>query len=869
MIVNNQKLRSSSEQARAKGRNLQMRLKNNNSQTSAGVKLPLNARLANRNTNMTNCRSKTSQIGCDAQRFQRFQLECGLYARMLQLNRITGDGNTGKWNSLLCVASPGAGKTLAQWCVCINWCVFEALNSMNQIMTILMVADDEQVKGQANEVPKLVPLLHQLLKSSNDTSNDLLSKESITRFLDNLPSKKTILQKGNVKREVKGSHVGSTVLPPFVGKHSDLDVRDRILVDLGENGLTEQYEKIKDTVYVFYGSNLVPWVDTCLQNNGSALNTYKLTEKQDVLKKLKHLQKRLKKADSKWENVMNLNAYIQTIIEIARGGTGKTPVLGNVKRLEGDKRRNIQRGDIVRFFLKNTFKSGKASQGRPTPFYYVNYWRTSEKNVPQDVLVTPLCNSSDDTIANLPQYFGWQVFIQMFNLDWDNVYRFEYVPNAQVSIVDQPLRIGRTAVAEKKMYDLSSDNVIRLLNDKYNVKYNIKESESIWWMRYGSFRPRWWKEYPETQWPTETGSRYPHHHERGVRQALPLVLIVGMNHTDFNKLRACSNKKAWESTLIICDEIHQFEEKKAADTLRHAISRGAKSVDFTATPYYAAEDFAVLCGTLGGKKVEKPKSYMKGQATKYAKEHGVLVYQHDMTNGEYNSLMPSLYPNLGDSSMSEGAGRINVQMAALNYARNGLVNTTFSGVVDPSIDPSKQSKYAKKKYPFERVSSKPKLNAKSNGTFLKKGQNNAKYYSNNNGNGNYSNKKKINDNYNVNYSNNNNNGNHSKNNGNGNYSNNKNIKNNGNGNDSNKKKINYKAAEYLTFKNATASNRKQLKTMHTKIMQRYNFNENANLTNTQYAPLKKTMLALKKKRAEEKKQKEGQNVMRMFLGAMK
>lgn len=793
---------------------------------------------------------------------------------MLQVKQRTNDGNSNSLKSLLCVASPGAGKTLAQWCVCINWCVYEALTSIDEMVTILMVADDEQVKGQANEVPKLVPLLRKSLTSRNADMDSLLTKAATEKFLDNLPSKKTILVKGNVSREVKGSNVGKTVLPMYPGKYTidDLGKDELINVPVGGGSLEQEYAKIVNTVEQFYDVDLAPWVTACLANGGSALkkfvpdtNNNGVATIKRIITKLETLKTRLQKVKGKWESAMNINAYIQTIVEVARGSN-----LGNVKRLEGDDRRKIQMGDLVRFFLADTLRTGKGSRSRTTPYYYVNYWRVDASGYPAEVLVTPLCNSSDDVIANLPQHFGWADFSRLFQLDKYNVYRFQYVPSAKVSIVDRPLggggKGGRGLGEEKKLYDLSNDNVRRLLNDKYNVDYKLDGKTDIWWMRYGAFRPSWWED--KTPWPTRTSQEYPKGGSRGVKKKeLPSVLIIGMTHSEFNKLSACNSAKAWSSTLIICDEIHQFEQKKAADTLRHAISKGAKSVDFTATPYHDAEDFAVLCGTLGGKKVLKPKTYMKGQAAKYAKQHGVLVYHHDMTSGKFNSMMPSLYPNLANRSLKPG-GRINVRSAILNYNRNSAATfTTTRGwaVVDPSLEKAIEKRGKGMKYPFEKVSSKPKRNAIANGTFMSNKNNNNNDNNDNENNNNNDNNGKNNVGYGKYYSNNKNNAYYNNNNNNAYYSNNKNNSNNGKNNGMK----GAKAANLLTFPGATKQNKKALQRVYKQIKLQNGFNNNASIKNAQYATLKKLRTGLKKKRESDAKKKAGVNQLAMMMAAMK
>ena len=658
---------------------------------------------------MNTCQTANAS-GCDLQRLLPFQLEVGLLSRLLRVGRKNTAGNIVSNHSILCMASPGAGKTLAQWCVAINFCVFEHVR--DKLFCIMMVADDEQVKNLAKEVPKLIPLLRNL-----NSNNEYLHADARDTFLRRLPNKKTILTAGTTPRRgmsaLGDKNPGGLVMPSFVGDTGKVVISDGEKLEFpgGDQSVMDRnYDKVNDRVQKFYDQLLV-W----LENEG--WKTFLRDRAVDdananvIGKKLLDVRHALKRARGngagKWSTrAMNVNAFVQTVIELTRCGQEKS-VLGDVYRLQGDARDAIEKGDLVRFYLR-----AQRNAAPPSPFFYVKYIRYKKgSKVPQEMTLVPLCNSANDAVANIPAFMGWPHFVRIFDIDKDNILRFESVPSVAESIVDIP----SAREGEGKMYDLSTLN----LNDLLSAKFGTSKQTPMWWMRYGSQTPTWWANGAvRGPWPDPHSKEYPYRRERGVEQAVPQVLILGMTHREFNNMVEKVDRKlaraAWSSTLIICDEVHQFgsgandDMRRAGVTLTKAISMGAKCASFTATPYKTPPDMLPLCQMLSGEtRTRPPAKLSSGVATAFAAQHGVLLYQFDMTSGKNDVLMPSLYPNVSNKRSAANAGVINVQRAVLQHItrNNNLGNFAqgdtklFDGVVDASILPRGKTS----KYPFTKV----------------------------------------------------------------------------------------------------------------------------------------------------------------------
>lgn len=630
---------------------------------------------------------------CDCPGLQEFQIEVGRLSRLLLVRPRKRNNNNTSINSLLCIASPGSGKTLAAWSTAMQWCVFEKLESLHKTRIVLMLGDTPQMEAYATELPMFMTRLQ----------NSSIPASVRKAFLDPLPCKKTILSQSKTKNHIPPNAVlaGNDIL----SKHTPLHV----LVKANAS-LPVAYTTIKASVDAYYKD--------LKQYAAHVRGTETSTQEQDVFKRLHNALRK------PFQPLLNMNAYIQTIIELCRvnddGSAQYHPFEGKLFRIKVNND-GVQEGDLIRFRRRRTQDEHNVPIPK-SPYFFVKRWKVS--STPFQVALAPLCNSSETILSNLlVELKDAATFGRHFQADLDNVLRFEQRPTVQETVADMPF--ARKNIND--LFDLGSTFVDTILRGQFEddtIELDKKDGKSTWWVAHGSRRPPWWGEenkgaLKEKNQPIVEQQHYRSplcygYARRSVMPRLPETLVVGMSHTAFVKhLQAARN---WQDVVIICDEVHQLSSgdtgspfAAAGDLLRKAIGQGAKCIGFTATPYKNPWELRTLSEMLGG--VRKSRSNVnKHKAPKNIvrmfQDHGVLVYKRTMTGGKNTAIMASIYPDKANVQTNLLAGTVNVNRGVVNYGKMVHNYDTScasyrgmrDGVVNPKIDPTKYPKA----YPFPK-----------------------------------------------------------------------------------------------------------------------------------------------------------------------
>ena len=688
----------------------------------------------NRRGERTNCSGHKTlpALGCDTFGLQEFQLKIGQLSRALQLRTKSGantnTGGTRPMNSLLAMATMGSGKTLAAWCIAMNFATYLHL-APSEVLTVIFLADDEQTKNFAREAQKFMKLL------SKQKPSSALSPEAKNAFLKALPNPKCILLPGKTATPLQGRSAGSAaqkVISRDAGTLPDArfdEVFEYPFAAADGNAQQDKaYETIMKLTKLFYNEVVKGPLLTYMKQNSRF---------SDALAKLKPQMEKFNSGLS--TTMFNMSAYIQTLYDIGRPMESQKRLYKNDDGLYGVLHRmdpnslmaggkvQLRVGDLVRFYMRAEYGDyGKVA----SPYYMVTYVNSTAPvsinymkgrngtNQIGQLKLTSLLQGADG-LADLFALLGWEKFTAVFRVDTSNILRFERVPTPMVRIVDTAI-INSRWDQEQKYFDLAP-RCVRSIGSKYGdpdkVQLDTRCKKNGWWMRHGSWAPTWWPANPyekgakeKRTWPKRPergGKMYQTKFSRGTASLLPQTLLLGMTHESFRELVDNSGRTGWNSTLIICDEVHQDEKTYGAaeKALAQCVQHGAKVVGLTATPYDDPRKdlHRVLSKLAGEPRVinTPPARWQAGDVQRYASRGNILMYVHDTTTGKHNNIMPTMYPEVAGK-----VGQLNLRQTLVNYRGGGADNSLLANrrsatgdIVNPSVLTTKYPFRAVKRYP--------------------------------------------------------------------------------------------------------------------------------------------------------------------------